>query len=306
MTCETLPIWRPDEKSPSLSEDCSKDAAARKMYQEVSNSVVEINLGLFGSANGFFVGAGDEVMTNAHVAARFGTEPVHIQAKDGKRYIALLEGADEANDLALLKVQGLEPGTYKPLQFRPSETLKSGEEIYRLGHAGAHNNAPWQFSLSGSIESIFLPGDQERTSVYIAPGAYQGRGALISFYADQQSMSKLEALLKSQNIDDRTRAEQEVYAPRLGTSAKEEPGSSGSPVVDSHGLVIGVHADGVPEPAGSRSLEVPSEPALKLLNPANRTRPFIYEAQTNYFLHPIDALTRQLRLAGDPVRYIPF
>jgi len=272
MTCETLHIWRPEDESPSLAADCDKDAAARKMYQDVSNSVVEISIpGLFSEslASGFFVGKGDEIMTNAHVAADAGSAPLDIITKDGKEYTALIESADEASDLAVLKVQGLSPGTYKPLQFRPSASMQTGEDIFVLGHPGG------------------------RSQVFISPGKLQTRGSLLTL-DDQDSLRQFDTHLKSADITERTLAEKEVSAPRLESSAHTEGGSSGSPVVDLDGLVIGVHADRAKRIG---SLEVPSEPAISLLNPANRTRKFEYKTEQFF-------LMQQTQLIGDPVRYV--
>jgi len=277
MTCETLPIWRPDESSPSLATDCSKDLAARKIYEEVSNSVVQVNIGSIvrrGSASGFLVGDDDEVLTNSHVAAQAGKEWLHITTVDNKEYTAIIEAADEANDLALLKVLGLPSGTYKPLPFRPSASVQPGEEMFVLGHPGG------------------------RAEVYISPGQMLKRGPLRSLLLDQPDHGAFDAPPNLLNVDKRTQAR---YSPRIGSSAIAQGGNSGGPVVDSHGFAIGVLANVPPPPVSSRSLFVPSELAMSLMNPGNRTRRFEYQVEMSLLARPNDALPRQLSLIGDPL-----
>jgi S1-C subfamily serine protease len=286
MTCETLPIWHPKLNSPSNEDDCDSDAAARRIYQEVSNSVVEIKskneYGATGTASGFFVGNGDEIMTCAHVAADAGRAPLEIITKDGKDYTALIEAVDTVDDLAVLKLQGLAPGTYKPLQFRPSASLQIGEDMFMLGHPHG------------------------RSQVIIAPGQLEKRGTLIDLL-DQDYQRKLQALMRSKDVQTSTQAKAQADAPRLESDANIERGDSGSPVVDSNGLVIGVGANYVRPALGySASLEVPSELAINLLNPANHNRQFVYQISTIPPAHLGDAPTQQLRLVTDPVEVEKF
>jgi len=286
-----ISIWRPDEDSPTYDRphwprDCNEDAAAQKLYREVSGSVVQIetkvNFLMSYFSTGFFVGSGDEIVTNSHVAATAGQEPLHITATDGKEYTALIEAADVAADVAVLKVQGLAPDTYKPLRFRSSESMKPGEPIFFLGHPFG------------------------KSSVVISPGKFQARGPMINFVSDSYIHRTLDPLLNSRNLYERAQWRAELNSPVLGSNAHAPRGSSGSPALDSDGLVVGVASEEVTEPSalGARSLMVPSEIALNLLNPANRQRKFEYRDETNFWRHPIDYLTGHQRLVDDPVRYL--
>jgi len=162
MTCEPLPIWRPGEARPTVEADCNKDAATRKMWQEVSDGVVYLtSRAVLGSGitrvqhgSGFFVEKGDEIFTNAHVVEG-ARDPISVTTKDGKQYVVLVKRADPDNDLAVLTVQGLPPGIYKPLQFRPSESMQLDEDTFVLGHPN------------------------ERTDVYISSGKLVRRGPLL-------------------------------------------------------------------------------------------------------------------------------
>ncbi|NJN21828.1 MAG: hypothetical protein HC812_12420 [Leptolyngbya sp. RL_3_1] len=59
---------------------------------------------LRGQGSGFIISASGDVLTNAHVVD--GADRVTVTLKDGRTFEAVVEGADEVTDLAVVKIEG--------------------------------------------------------------------------------------------------------------------------------------------------------------------------------------------------------
>ena len=100
------------------------------------------------AGSGFAIGAGNEVVTNAHVAAPL-DEPAQIELRTRADFTfkARIVGIDRPTDLALLRIEG---GTLPPLPWGDSDRLHIGEETWAIGN-------PQDIGLSvtrGTISSL--------------------------------------------------------------------------------------------------------------------------------------------------------
>ena len=126
----------------------------------------------------------DQVVTNKHVV----TDGITFRVKRGARsWSAVVTHLDNAHDLSLLRVPGLEG---EPVKLRESTTLKVGERVYALGAP-----AGLELSLSDGLLSGIRIQDQNRviqTNAAISPGSsggglFDSRGYLVgvtTFYLE--------------------------------------------------------------------------------------------------------------------------
>lgn len=85
-----------------------------------------------GLGSGFFVDSSGTIITNNHVITR--AQELRVRLADGREFPAKLVGADEATDLAVLRVDaGSEPLGVTPLKLGDSESLDVGEWVVAIG-----------------------------------------------------------------------------------------------------------------------------------------------------------------------------
>lgn len=124
------------------------------------------------SGSGVIVSPEGHVVTNWHVAGK--ARDLRCQLSDGRAFDAVLLGADQDVDVALLQLQLPEDAAVVPTaKFGDSANLKEGEFVMAMG-------APWGLSRSVSIGIIscarrYLPGRSEyslwlQTDASISPG----------------------------------------------------------------------------------------------------------------------------------------
>lgn len=260
--CE-LPIVRIGQQ-PDHETDCSKEAAARKIYAEVGPATVKITHGnVIGS--GFFVGDGSRVVTNAHVVN--GERGLFkVETIDHKTYKARLEKLDDVNDLAVIHLEDEQhhPAT---LKIGDDNKVKVGDALYALGHPlGKYDTyiAPGKFVTKGPFDQVFAskdPNDRDwRTFLATA------RNSNPAIAADAQAVIK---------------------SPRVEAELQIEPGNSGGPMVNERGEVVAVSQFG----SESRQYHkyawaVSSDEVIALLN-NNAKFQFDYEKQSSLRAHPL-------------------
>jgi putative serine protease PepD len=93
-------------------------------------SVVSINTGS-AIGSGVIITTDGAVLTNNHVVATARGNTVQISFSDGTTGTATIVGTDESNDLAVVKLTG--GGTYTPLAFADSSTVKVGDSVLAVG-----------------------------------------------------------------------------------------------------------------------------------------------------------------------------
>ncbi len=150
---------------------------------------------LFDKHKGYSLGSGciiDQsglVVTNAHVVYR--AIKINITLHDGRRYLAEVLAADELNDIALLKINGVN-GDLKPIQLAEPGDLLLGETVIVVGNP---------FGLGSTISQ----------------GVLSAVGRKV------------------------THNEQVVFSDLLQTDAAVYPGSSGGPLINITGSMIGIN-----------------------------------------------------------------
>ena len=82
-----------------------------------------------GSGSGFILSRDGYVVTNHHVIEGNGT--LEVITNDGRRHSAKLVGSDNANDVALLKIEGAE---FPAVKLGNSDELKVGDQVAAIGN----------------------------------------------------------------------------------------------------------------------------------------------------------------------------
>lgn len=121
---------------------------AQEIYQKVNPAVVTVMVQLedkMGVGTGVIFREDGYVITNQHVLA--GAEECMVTLADGYSYPANYVASDEANDLAVLKID-LEPYpgtlTFPVAEFGDSDGLVVGDKVYAIGN-------PLGFELRGTL-----------------------------------------------------------------------------------------------------------------------------------------------------------
>lgn len=244
------------------SSDCDAYQTARRLYDDVASSVVLVETGNTASprspqsahvGTGFFVNNGDEIVTNAHVAAI--DNYVDVFTNDGKHYRAQIEKLSTENDLALLKVIGIEPDPKRALKPTSSDDVAKHDELVSYGHPG------------GSDEVVASPG------VYLNRDTLEKQVGDPSRFPDLQAMIKLGKETKdpvlAREINDYLNAE------RLHSRMNIHHANSGSPMVNAKGELEGVVANRI---SAAHSLMIPGEKVKEMLENPEKRFEFEYEA----------------------------
>ena len=177
-------IVQPSPEEPALEEpaltvpDIAKIASDSTVFlriKRVNNEVV--------SGSGFFIGE-DKIVTNYHVIENIASGTVELISEETVYPIESIFAIDEAHDLAIVKVVGIEA---PPLLLGDSNAIQVGQNVYVAGN-------PW------GLEGTFSTG--------VVSAVRQGN----QLVADQV----------------------------IQITAPISPGSSGGPVLNDQGEVIGV------------------------------------------------------------------
>jgi S1-C subfamily serine protease len=139
VTAVALDLTDDDESEPSAAittPEGSMDVQA--ILQEVQESVVTIETSgfeqgaLFGGAGTGVVMSDDGlVLTNAHVLE--GSNGISVRMFDGSTHEASLVGSTRSNDLAMIRIDGVED--LSPATLGSSESLDVGEPVIAIGNA---------------------------------------------------------------------------------------------------------------------------------------------------------------------------
>jgi S1-C subfamily serine protease len=169
------------------------------------------------SGTAFFVQDGTHMVTSGHVVEH--SPEVHVDYQ-GKKYAAVVEKLDDTNDLAELKVIGLDAD--------PSRAQKVG---------------PVALTANEKVVSVGVPGTDNQVK-YINPGVLVRSMKLFNVLNDPSNNNAEAVRMKS--VYDQGDAETKqivndvANSPRLIMNQGARWGQSGSPIVDQGGNLVGV------------------------------------------------------------------
>ena len=116
--------------------------------------------------SGFVVDKAGHIVTNQHVVDN--ASSVEVTFTDGTKASAKVVGADPSNDLAVIKVDGVDSSKLQPLSFADSSSVKVGDAVYALGSPygledsftagivsalGRPITSPNNYTISGAIQT---------------------------------------------------------------------------------------------------------------------------------------------------------
>ena len=104
-----------------------------------------------GGGTGFVISEDGLILTNKHVVSEQGADYTVI-TNDGEKYEAQILATDPFNDLALLKVEGI---NLPPLELGDSSKIKIGQTVIAIGNAlGEYRNTVTKGVISGVGRTI--------------------------------------------------------------------------------------------------------------------------------------------------------
>ena len=275
-SCE-LSIVRAGDNLDTVT-DCSKEAAARKIYAEVAPATVKIESS-FAIGSGFFVGDGSRIVTNAHVVN--GEDGLFdVTTPDKKQYKARIEKLDDVNDLAIIHLEDGAKGDHV-LKLGDSNAVKLNQALYAIGHPLG------------------------RSETFISPGYFTAKGDFDKVFGSKDPADKdWLSFLRARNDTDKNVAADAVAitkSPRVEAKMQIEPGNSGGPMVNESDEVVAVSQFG----SDSKQYHdfawaVPSEKISELLKNKPKFE-FEYGRVSDAKLHP--KLTAGLTVVGSALAF---
>lgn len=233
----------PNEPQPQVDE------LAAKLYAETRDSVLKIVTDKERTGTGFVVDDGSRIVTTARNVT--GSREQFAVAGDGKKYRLELEKLDDILDLAVLKIRN---GSI------------AGAKALELGDTG-------ELDQDTKVWTVSVPQKTESPVPYVSPGYMRGLSSPLELLGtiDPNIMKALR--LKLSGVDIMTGMETQAYLsqPLFETKMHVETGSTGSPVLDESGKVIGMTtlSNGTNLPRG-QTLASPSDYAKSLLESSGR------------------------------------
>jgi S1-C subfamily serine protease len=112
-----------------------------------------------------FVVAPGRVLTNAHVVE--GCNDIRLRAEAGREVTARVATADQGRDLALLTVQGADPGP--PLRFRSGPAVRRGEGVVTYGYPLANILSSGPTLTTGDVSALAGLRDNQQQFQISAP-----------------------------------------------------------------------------------------------------------------------------------------
>ncbi len=202
----------PLRKDPHIREAIAFQQVLRKIYQEVSPSVVLIeteqiievpwhpffNDPFFrfffgipkrespkqkrqGLGSGFIISKEGYIVTNHHVIAK--VDKITVKLHDGRSFEAEVIGSDKTSDIALLKIKG-NPKNLKPVYIGDSDKVEVGDIVMAIGNPfGLASTFTFGVISSKGRENISPDGiPRIQTDAAINPG--NSGGPLINLYGE--------------------------------------------------------------------------------------------------------------------------
>jgi len=141
--------FTPPEATATATAGADAAAIAAKVEPGVVDIYTELGPGQMGAGTGVIVTPGGEVLTNNHVIA--GAIRISVTVVEtGRRYAAVVVGADPTEDVAVLRIQGA--SGLKTITIGDSSKVKVGDPILALGNAGGVGGPP--NIVSGTVQAL--------------------------------------------------------------------------------------------------------------------------------------------------------
>lgn len=155
------------------------------------------------SGSGFIISADGYIVTNYHVIeyAVQQNSPITVMLHDGTKYTATIVGTEQANDIAVLKIEatGLTPAV-----FGNSDSLHVGDTVYAVGNPLGE----LEFSMStghvSALDRVITTQDSESINMFqidaaVNPGnsggpVYNSLGQVVGVVTAKYSSSGVEGL----------------------------------------------------------------------------------------------------------------
>ncbi|MFF0525721.1 trypsin-like peptidase domain-containing protein [Actinomadura nitritigenes] len=195
----------------AVSGASSKASTTAQVAAAVQPSVVSISSRSQtgeSEGSGVILRSDGVIMTNAHVVSDGGR--LSVKFSDGRTAPATLLGADTANDIAVIKAQGV--SGLKPATLGDSDRLAVGDTVLAVGNP---------LGLSGSVTSGIVSALGRQVQEGDSGGGQQDLPPGLQGRLSQQQQAVIENAIQ--------------------TDAAINPGNSGGALVNSAGQVIGVN-----------------------------------------------------------------
>ena len=202
------------------ADDFGDKGAFLRNHNATVQIISEAKNGVRYGGTGFFINANGFGVTNYHVI-RNSNDYFRVKTSDGHTHIGRLLATDKGSDLAifgLVKNKG-EYHKFEHVIFKANPTISANTNIYSLGHPGV---VPEQIYSRGSICSQVEMASALRTIAISNPGITYRLPKLSHFDVN--------------DVRGATIANLDLFMPAI-------PGSSGSPIFESSGKLIGVLKD---------------------------------------------------------------
>lgn len=198
-----------------------------------------------------------------------------VQTPSGENFSARLQKLDDINDLAVLKVEGINPDTNRGLAIGDDKRLQRNDPIAAVGHPG------------GQRANIISEGH------VIAPTSYFNALSERSQGTMARAFNNFIQARPSQATD----ASESLASPRIAAILPIWHGNSGGPVVNANHEVIGVAQAADPHVPGS-GIMVPADKVREILSQPDRKFTFEYEKTSAFNENPVGTGTRDLLKIG--------
>jgi S1-C subfamily serine protease len=204
-----IPFSNKDDMQPNV------DAVTRKLFEDVSPSVVKIN-GDDAEGTGFFIDKNGRIATDAHVV--LDTTHLTVVDKAGRSSSARIVALDDIDDLAIIQIDGGTPADVKPVKLGQSDE-KPDDRVWALGHA------------EGDDHTYISPGYFRRSET-IGDELFKGNDA------DNKKIKDKMNMMTPLELQD---AKADLARRILSGKVNILHGDSGGPLVDQNGRIIGLN-----------------------------------------------------------------
>jgi|AGTN01.2.fsa_nt_gi Trypsin-like serine proteases, typically periplasmic, contain C-terminal PDZ domain len=199
-----------DLGSVTQSRSEAANEAFRRLYEDVLPATVEIESEK-GNGTGFFVDEKGRVATASHVV--LDARELFATTTDGKRYRARIVKLGDTDDISLLELQNYSPKDQKHLDLKPSAKVTSSDQLYSIGFPyGTHAARMTSMRIVSNVASYEIVDKNKVAQEFIGK-------------TGEERNDWLKALAR----------------PVLQGDASVAPGSSGGPLIDESGRVVGVN-----------------------------------------------------------------